>query len=254
MLGITTVVYNKLDFCKQAIEAVFRKTKEPFYYVIIYNGSPYEGVREYLKELEEEKRPNPAECYLMVKYNEQNLGVSKAYAQGYAELKNQGCLYFVKLDDDTVLQTDGWDRIMLDAFTRFRDLGALSADLDRGKQTGPSIVKSKGDIEIEEFPGNPCVGGAATMYPMWLFESIGFFKDFGLYAHEDGEFCARVKQAKLTTGYIKNVKAIHLARTESADKAYDFWKLLYHSGQTKLDYPNWLKEYEEIKEVQDERI
>lgn len=253
MLGITTVVYNQLSFCQQAIEAVLMKTRNPFYYVIIYNGSPYPGVRQYLEKLRGDLRPNRAECYLMIKYNEKNLGVSSAYAQGYQELKAQGCLYFIKLDDDTVLQTEGWDHIMLDAFTRFRDLAVLSADLDRGKQEGPSITKSKGNIDLEVFPDNPCVGGAATMYPMWLFESMGFFKNFGLYAHEDGEFCARVKQAKLTTAYIRNVKAIHLARTDVSDKYLDDWKLQYHYGKTKLDYPTWLKECEdkEVKEVQD---
>lgn len=233
MIGITTVIYNKLDFCQQAIEAVLSKTKEPFFYVLVFNASPYPKVKEYVEGLEGKVDK--------VIYNQTNIGVSAAYAQGFDLCAKEGCIYFVKLDDDTVMQTESWDNIMLDAFSRFERLGILSADLDAGKMDGPYTISGKGDIRIEEFE-NPCVGGAATMYPMWLFESIGFFKNFGLYAWEDYDICVRAKEANFRTAYIQNVKALHLARTENSDKDYDFWKLAVHHSQETRDYPTWLRE------------
>lgn len=242
MIGITTVVYNKLEFCKEAIEAVLNKTERPFFYVLVYNASPYPGVKEYIQSLEDKVDK--------IIYNDTNMGVSYTYFQGYQECKQASVDYYVKIDDDTILQTPNWNSIMLDAFNRFEKLGVLSADLDMGKQTGPFTVSMNGPLEIEEYE-NPCVGGAATMYPMSLFESIGFFADFGLYAHEDGEFAHRAKQAKYRTAYIRQVKAKHLARTDKADKAFDSWKIAVHFSQEKRDYPTWLREEfnKEVKEV-----
>lgn len=233
MIGITTVVYNQLAFCQQAIEAVLEKTKGPFFYVLVFNASPYPGVKEYIQSIE-----NKVDKVI---YNQENVGVSQAYFQGYQECVKAGQLYFVKLDDDTVLQTQDWDQIMLDAFTRFPDLGVLSVDLDSGKQTGSFVVSQKGNFCIEEYE-NVCVGGAATMYPMWLFRSIGFFKNFGLYAHEDGEFCARAKGAHFKIAYLQNVKANHLGRGENSDQMYDGWKTAVHFSGEKRDYPTWLRE------------
>jgi len=230
MIGIVTVVYNQLEFVKAAIDAVIEKTKPPYLYVIVYNQAPYPGVLEFVRSLKG----------VILIENDENVGVTKACKQGYDRLVEAGIELMVKVDDDTVIQTEDWNKKFIQAFMTFKNLGILSADIDRGKQVGPSKMTVANGLGIEQF-ANPCVGGGFTAYPVKLFEHIGFFQDFGFYGQEDGEFANRVSNAGLKTGYLQNVKVKHLGRTGESDEDYDQWKLLYWNRKTALDYPEWKK-------------
>lgn len=233
MIGIVTVVYNQLAFVKATIEAVIEKTKKPYIYIIIFNQAPYPGVLEYVRSLKG----------VILIENKNNVGITRALKQGYELIKDAGIEMMVKVDDDTVIQTDGWNKKFIQAFLTFKNLGILSADIDKGKQVGPSKLTIENGLGIEQF-ANPCVGGGFTAYPVKLFELIGFFKEFGFYGQEDGEFANRVNNAGLKTGYLQNVKVKHLGRTEESDELYDQWKILYWNKQTPLDYPEWKRTLE----------
>jgi len=233
MLGIVTVVYNQLSYVKATIDAVLEKTKPPYVYYIIYNQAPYPGVLEYLRSLKG----------VILIENKENVGITRALKQGYELIKEANIELMVKVDDDTVVQTDDWNQKFIRAFMSFESLGILSADIDTGKQVGPSKMAVKNGLGIEQFL-NPCVGGGFTAYPTKLFDHIGFFKEFGYYGQEDGEFANRASNAGLQTGYLQNVKVKHLGRTKESDQDYDAWKLLYWNKQTELDYPEWKKTLE----------
>lgn len=242
MLGITTVVYNKLDFVKRTVEAVLENTKKPYCYILVYNDSPYKNVHDYICELQREND------YLMFVFNKRNAGVTKAYNQGLSELikANHSLTYFAKVDDDTIIQTKNWNEKMIQAFEDFPKLGVLSANIDSGKQVGryKELKKNKTTLEVFEAPS---VGGGCTIYPMELFKTIGFFRDFGYYGVEDGEFAIRARRENYITAYLKDVHCKHLGRTDESDKYFDTWKLLYWNGKTELDYPTWLKETHNIR-------
>ena len=159
MIGIVTVVYNKLDFVQRTIEAVLEKTKPPFAYVIVYNQAPYPGVLEYLQTL-----PN-----VLLIENEENVGITRALKQGYEILKELNIDLMVKVDDDTVIETKWWNETFVEAFRLYPKLGILSSDIDSGKQVGESRVNEDNGYIIEHF-ANPCVGGGFTAYPMELLD------------------------------------------------------------------------------------
>lgn len=239
MIGICTVVYNKLDFVTRCVEAVSEKTEPPYYHVLIYNDSPYPGVKEYLKELEE--------AGLKVIWNVANVGVAKAYFQGYAEMPDE-VTHFVKLDDDTVVLTQGWNKKMEFAYKVWPNLAALSLDIDSGKQGGECEELSHKGVTLEVFV-HPCVGVAATMYPVKAFAKLGFFKDFGYYGFEDLAFCTEAREAGYLTAYLQDVKCQHLGRTHESDSLYDEWKLAYHYKQTDLEFRDWRTKKEERNAV-----
>ena len=241
MIGICSVIYNKLDFVKRTVEAVLENTTPPYVYVLVYNDSPYPGVKEYIESLESD--------FIRIIWNRENKGVTKAYKQGYDFVKQMALVhYFAKIDDDTIIQTKDWDKKMIEAIEEFycrsNPVAILSANIDSGKQVGP-FKELQGpfdkNIIIEVFD-NPCVGGACTVYPIELFEKIGFFKDFGYYGQEDGEFANRAVEAGYFTAYLRDVHCKHLGRTKESDPLLDAWKLEAWSQQTKKEFRIWAKE------------
>ena len=239
MIGICTVVYNQLSFCKRSIESVIENTSTNYCYLVLFNASPYPGVKEYVESLKGK--------VTSVIISDRNIGVGPGYNLGLNHLaKNHKLDFFCKIDDDTIIETRDWDKKMLDAFEAFPKLGVLSADIDRGKQIGDYTETTNKGTTIQVF-ANPSVGGACTMYPMKIFDSLGLFNDFGFYGQEDGEFAQRVRAAGYMTAYLKGVNVKHLGRTDESDPLYDEYKLAYWFKRTELDYPGWLKqEYDKI--------
>ncbi len=234
MLGIATVVYNQLDFCKQAIEGVLNNTEGEYAYALLFNDSPYDGVLDYLKTLTDK-------VSIMI-ISEENLGVSRGYGECLnALIKKHPIDYFAKVDDDTVIQTPGWNTKMLAAYKAFPRLGILSADIDNGKQVGPMREYEKDGVTLEVYD-NPSVGGACTIYPLELFKAVGFYGSYGFYGHEDGELAHRARLNGYMTAYLKGVDVKHLGRTAGSDKDYDDWKIEYWFQRTDKDYPSWKKE------------
>lgn len=238
-LGICTVVYNQPLFVQRTIDALLQNTVGDYCYCLIFNNSPYKGTRDVVERF--------ASRVDKIIYNIENLGVSAAYNQGFDYLKIQKVDFYLKLDDDTVIETRDWDKRMLDAFTAFPELGVLSADIDMGKQVGDHVEMTNKGTTIQVFE-NPSVGGACTMYPMKIFDSLGLFNNFGFYGQEDGEFASRVRSAGYMTAYLKGTNVKHLGRGEGSDPFYDSWKLEYWYRRTELDYPTWLKANKEDKE------
>ena len=236
MLGIVTIVYNKLSLVKRSIEATLAMTKPPYIFVLVCNNPPYPGVEKYVKSLEGRVSH--------IIFNKKNQGVSKALFQGFSFCEKRGCKFLAKIDDDTVVLSRDWNTVMMKAFARFENLGILSADIDSGKQTGKSELSQDGNLVIEEFE-LPCVGGACTIYPVEMFYKIGFFKNFGYYGHEDGEFSVRARENNYRTAYLINTKCQHLGRTKESDPELDKWKLATHFGKTRKEFRDWLKWKEE---------
>ncbi len=229
MLGIVSVIYNKLPFVKKTIEAVLENTKEPYHYVLVYNDSPYPGVLDYVNSLP---------LNVLVIKNKENRGITRALAQGINCLIELGCDFYVKIDDDSIVLTKGWNEKMLHAFEVFPYLGVLSADIDSGKQTGHFEEHTKEDVTIQVFD-RPSVGGALTIYPLEVFKKVGFFKDFGYYGQEDGEFAVRCRAAGYQSAYLKDVNCQHLGRTSESDPLLDKWKIETWYGKTKLEFREW---------------
>lgn len=233
MIAICTVVYNKLDFVKRTIESVLNNTKPPYLYVLVYNDSPYEGVWEYIEGLK-------TEVDFIIR-NPSNVGISRALAQGLKKVMHAPHItHFCKIDDDTIALTRDWNEKMIDAFEVFPYLGVLSADIDSGKQTGRFEEHTKEGVTIQVFD-KPSVGGALTIYPLEVFKKVGFFKDFGYYGMEDGEFAQRCRECGYQSAYLKGVNCQHLGRTSESDPFFDEWKIAAWCKNTNLDYPDWLR-------------
>jgi N-acetylglucosaminyl-diphospho-decaprenol L-rhamnosyltransferase len=116
----------------------------------------------------------------------------------------------------------------------------------------PQIVKANGQVDINyrwpnthwkpKGPGAEgllCVGfvcGAAMLFRMSRFESLGFFdEDFFLY-YEDDDLCLRLFQAQLPMVLDPSVRALH--RSRGSVKGQSPWRSEYtrgyHHAQSKL--------------------
>ena len=197
-LSILMVNYNRLEYLKGTLNSIFENTIHPYEITIWDNASNEEGVKEYLQNL---NNPN-----VKVLFSEKNVGVWRASNQLIAQAKNLYTLGFIKLDNDCIIKTKGWETKWIECCNVNAEVGMLAANIE-GKKERSS------DTEMLELNGHRLLSlthegtGGAVYVPGRVFKQLGFYnEEYGRYGHADKDYARRAFTLGLKFCYHRDVE------------------------------------------------
>ncbi|ANA41219.1 hypothetical protein A2G06_14230 [Geobacter anodireducens] len=230
-VNIGMITFNRLEFTRQSIESIVRHTDFPHTLTVIDNNSQ-DGTREYL--LEQHRRGIIKNLVLL----DENVGVAKA--SNLAWSLEPAADYYLKLDNDIIIQKTGWLSHLVDVIRRVPQLGAVGYNFE---PTSYPLHEFNGcRIRLKE-PGN--LGGACILIPKRTEELLGnWCEDYGLYGEEDADYGFRIRCAGLLNAYMEDEEiGFHLPAGKAA--AIDSATLVALDGQEEdlhADYRKWKDE------------
>ena len=147
-LLIALVTYNRLEYTKRTLRALWNTLEVPYYLVVVDNNST-DGTQTYLKSL---LRRNRIDDLIL---NKENYYPGKATNIAWAEalLDYPQATHLARVDNDMHFEP-GWDLRAEEYFETIDRLGQLGLDFDGGEDKPPNYYNGMGIIE---WPG--CVGG-----------------------------------------------------------------------------------------------
>lgn len=223
-VNIGMVTYNRLEFTRQAIEALAEHTAFPHTLTVIDNNSQ-DGTKEYLRSLES----------LGVIKNlvllDENVGVAKASNLAWSLEPNAE--YYLKLDNDIVIQKTGWLDHLVEVADAVPEAGAVAYNFEPASY--PSSLINGIPVRVKH-EGN--LGGACILIPARTFRKLGYWcEDYGLYGEEDADYGSRIHHSGLLNVYMEDEGiGIHLPAGRAA-KIDDF--LIARDGQEEVMHASY---------------
>jgi GT2 family glycosyltransferase/Flp pilus assembly protein TadD len=197
-VNICLVTFNRLDFTKQAIESILKNTRYPHVLTVVDNNSQ-DGTREYLVEM---KHEGIIKNLILL---DENIGV--AGASNLAWQQEPDAAYYLKYDNDIVIQKADWLMNMVKVIDGIPQLGAIGYNFEPTSYPAEEVhgnqIRIKRDANI---------GGACYMIPKRVAEKLGYWcEDYGLYGEEDGDYSLRLRLAGYYNAYMEDENiGIHL--------------------------------------------
>jgi GT2 family glycosyltransferase/glycosyltransferase involved in cell wall biosynthesis len=197
-VNIGMVTFNRLEFTKQAIDAVARFTNFPYALTVVDNCSQ-DGTQDYLKEL---KRRGVIKTLVLLT---ENVGVARA--SNVAWQQEPDACYYLKLDNDIVVQKPDWLNRMVHTVEAVSELAALAYNFEPVSYPLETIlacrIRPKRDANL---------GGACYLVPKRAHEVLGYWcEDYGLYGEEDHDHSLRLRLAGFLNAYMEDEDiGIHL--------------------------------------------
>lgn len=227
-VNIGMVTYNRLPFTRNAIESVLEHTRYPYVLTVVDNHSR-DGTAEYLSDL---KRKG---CIKNLVLLPENVGIAKASNLAWSLEPAAG--YYLKLDNDIVIQKQDWLENMVGVARSSARVGAVAYNFE--PRTYP----------LSEIDGVRCrikrhnnLGGACILIPKKTHDQLGFWCErYGLYGEEDADFGERVRLKGLLNVYMEDENiGMHLPAGRAA--AIDPNTLTAADGREEVehgDYRRW---------------
>ncbi len=189
-VNIGMVTFNRLAFTRRAIEALVLNTDYPHVLTVVDNAST-DGTREYL--LEQKKNGAIRNLILM----DENIGVAKASNIAWITEPEAG--FYLKLDNDIVINKAGWLTALVEAAQKISKIGVVGYNFE--SRSYP--LCSRRGIPIRLKKEN--VGGACVLIPRRTWLKLGFWcENYGLYGEEDADYGCRVRNAGLWNAYMED--------------------------------------------------
>ena len=227
-VNVCVVTFNRRDFTKQAIESILKNTRYPHVITVVDNNSQ-DGTKEYLTEI---KREGIIKNLILL---DENIGVAKASNLAWQE--EPGAAYYLKYDNDIVIQKPDWLMNMVKVVDRIPELGAIGYNFEPSSYPGQEINGHK--IRIKR---DANIGGACYLIPKRVEEKLGYWcEDYGLYGEEDGDYSLRLRLAGYYNAYMEDENiGIHLpgdraALIDSVSKR----GICYQELEEEYEYRTW---------------
>lgn len=158
----------------------------PYRLTIVDNGSKSE-TRDYLQYLY--KKSVIDDLFLF----EKNMGVSCGYNFALAQSNSP---YFVRLDNDVIIQDSLWADVLVRVLSRRELVGTVGFQFN----DKPECVDDDGFTFIQK----AFTGGACCMSRRDIHEKLGFWcEDYGIYGEEDSDFGLRLGLVGHVSGVIE---------------------------------------------------
>ena len=231
-VNISIVTYNRLEFTKQAIASIVRFTNFPYVITVVDNASN-DGTQIFLKELEQ------TEVIKNLILLPNNIGVAKA--SNLAWLQEPDALYYLKYDNDIVIQKNNWLSALISVVDTVPEIGVIGYNFE--PVSYPLRVFNGFKIRVKEEAN---IGGACFLIPKRTQKILGYWcEDYGLYGFEDLDYSFRVKLLGLLNVYMEDEDiGIHLPAGKAPSIDGVTWRAT--DGVEEFKY----KEYRNFKDLQ----
>jgi GT2 family glycosyltransferase len=200
--------YDRLEFTQQAVAALRDKTTHPYRLVVVDNGSSHETV-DWLKGA---RRRGDIDVLVL---NDRNLGVAAAANQGWLACETD---YYLKLDNDIVIEKDGWLEALVEAADRLPDAGMVGYNFE----TDSYPVARVAGLSVR--PRRVHLGGACCLITPEAHRRAGYWcEDYFPYSEEDFDMGYRLELAGLRHYYLEDEHVgQHLPRGRATE--LDGWR------------------------------
>lgn len=178
-LSILIVHHNRIHYLKATLKSVLENTVHPFELLIYDNASDHPD-RRFLKRLEEE-----AKVPTKVFYGEENIGVWRASNVLIANASSRETLGFIKMDNDCLVRTKGWETKWMQAANDVPQIGVIAANAEKVSRHNSHITPCK--ISGHRLLLNVDYGtGVCIFWPARTFKELGYYEEcFGRMGHGD---------------------------------------------------------------------
>ena len=202
-VNICMVTFNRLEFTKAALTALFQHTCFPHVITVVDNGST-DGTPEYLQVLL--KQGFITNLILLP----ENVGIAKASNLAWSQ--EPDAEYYLKVDNDIVIQKPGWLSRMVEVIDRIPELGAIAYSFEPVSYP----VREMRGVRIRPKAGN--LNGACTLIPKRTHQTLGFWcEDYGLYGEEDADYGLRIQRQGWQNAYMEDEQVgLHLPAGRAA--------------------------------------
>ncbi|MBA3678783.1 glycosyltransferase [Candidatus Saccharibacteria bacterium] len=226
-LLISLCTYNRLDYTKRTLRALWDTVEVPYYLVVVDNNSD-DGTREYLSNLVERNRADK------VILNDANYYPGKATNIGWqAGLKEFNATHLMRLDNDMHL-SKGWDTLAEEYFDKIPNLGQLGIDADAIKDPRAKLREMTiNGKTINPWPG--CVGGPSivrrTLYDAGLRYDETPWEGSRSKMQEDSRLSSSVKNMGYLVGHMTDGLCWTFANEANWKDYKDYYKkTMYDRG------------------------
>ena len=204
VVNICIVTYNRIDFTRQCIDSLRNDPGYPHVITVVDNNSQ-DGTGEYLREL------HAKGIIKNIVLLEENVGVAKASNLAWSLMPDAG--YYLKLDNDIVMQKRGWLSDMIYVIEALPQIGALAYNFE--PVSYPVKTANGLTIRIKE---NGNLGGACILIPRRTEKILGCWcEEYGLYGEEDADYGHRILTAGLLNVYMEDENVgLHLPAGKAA--------------------------------------
>jgi len=224
-VNIGIITFNRLEFTKKTIESVIHHTRYPYVITVVDNNSD-DGTQQYLKKIKE------IGLIKNLILSNKNLGVAKASNLAWNSEPNSE--YYLKLDNDIIIQTNNWLHEMVKVADKIPQSGTIAYNFE---PTSYPIATING-LKVRPKHNGQNLGGACILIPKRTQKSIGYWsEEYGLYGEEDADYGFRSYLAGLLNIYMENENiGIHLPGGKAAAinlktyEANDNSELLIHKN------------------------
>ncbi len=202
-VNICMVTFNRLEFTKPAIASILEFTCYPHVITVVDNGST-DGTVEYLQAL---KHEGIITNLILLKAN---VGVAKA--SNLAWSREPEAEYYMKFDNDIVLQKFQWLERMVEVMDAIPGLAMLAYNFEPSSYSIQTINEQR--VRLKK--GN--LGGACVLIPKRTQQKLGFWcEEYGLYGEEDADYGLRLSVAGLKQAYMEDEEiGVHLPAGRAA--------------------------------------
>ena len=155
---------------------------------VVDNGST-DGTREYLQGL---KKEGIITNLILL---DENVGVAKASNLAWSQ--EPEAEYYMKFDNDIVIQKPNWLERMVEVIDASPDLAMVGYNFEP-KSYPIQIINGQ---QVRPKTGN--LGGACVLIPKRTEKKLGFWcEDYGLYGEEDADYGVRINLSGLKHAYM----------------------------------------------------
>lgn len=198
MIDILMTTYFRKDFTKKVIDHIIERTKIPFQFIIVDNGSQ-DGTREMLEDYQ---KLYPS-LFKKVVYLNSNMGLQAAKNIGMDFVESK---YFVNTDNDCLcpqLEPD-WLAQMIRLMDENPEYAAISMRPQILVGVGPIFVGAREVVE------NNVAGGSFRLMKADLVRQVGQWKDSFENRNEEWHICNALRAAGYKVGYARDIFCYHM--------------------------------------------
>ena len=209
-IAIFTLTKDRLDYTKLFLKSLKEKTKLKYDHFIIDQESK-DGTPEYLDN-------KLVKLYPLQK----NIGINRGVNFALDRIGNDYDI-IIKMDNDTVVQTKGWLKKILNVLDKKEVLSPYVLGLRDSRGGVPRIRHDKErNIGFTPFIGGICMVAHKNA---WI-DSQGWEFPVPFHAGGDKNFCQRLSLDGYKFGYVEDIMIKHIDNTEGQELKYkEYFKL-----------------------------